>query len=367
MRRHAQLIEAVVATFGNVTSTKPYRILEVGCRTIEYPRLMILEAKKRGRAEIHYFGFGQFDQPDLSATDYDSRLRKSTGISKVNLFRGNPRNELPDSVSGLPPMDVVFIGGGWEQDDFEMIVGYALQAMAPKGVMMIDDYVMDDLSVGSAATLEKFRKEMVGASIDVLPIFDEVNGRKIRMSRLSRRTLTASASPAAKLIDAPLPAPVYEVISRESLGPPEVGPDGGFPSRLHHPDLQAVSIRQAGGQERLEGPAGEGSVDRRREPGLESGTLAGVSEQPAGALPVPEERSESDSIVESRADAGERTATACGCGNKQRCDLSKRLDRSDDSRDREGASGDIRSVDEHAGSVSTPADSPLQQGNSVSP
>lgn len=380
MNRYEQLRDVVAMTADNTTKAKPFRILEIGGYRGERARLMIAEATKRGRPEIHYFGFDLFEEwepkvnaieggktkPPFSVAEFEKVLRSGTKVKVVNLFRGNTRQTLPDNVPGLPPMDIIFIDGGLSIDTIRNDVMQSLQVLAPKGVMILDDYYPGNMGFGCAKMTEELRQMFGGASIEVLPTKDVIEGITVQFVRVNRRAFSPS-SKAVKPNDAPIPTPAYRVISKENLGPPEVGPASGFPARVHHPDVQPVPVREAGGEVGPEGPAGEGVPDRRREPGVGPEEMVRLPVEPLDDLPVPEEQPEPDPVVEPGPGHGEERGDSDLDRDEQRRPVSGELDPVDAA----PAGGESEVVpgpaDECAGTVQAPERGSLPGADSTDP
>lgn len=380
MLRYEQLRDVVARTVDNTTKAKPFRILEVGSYRGERAKLLVTEATKKGRPEIHYFGFDLFEEWDpgvnaieggktkapFSLTEFEKFLRSGTKVKVVNLFRGNTRQTLPEAVPGLPPMDIVFIDGGLSIETIRNDVMQTLQILSPKGVMIIDDYYPGNMGFGCAKMTEELRQMFGGASIEVLPVKDVVDNVTVQFVQVNRRAFVPS-NKSVKPNETPIPTPGYTVISKETLGPPEVGPASGFPARVHHSDVQPVQVREAGGTDGPEGPAGEGVHDRRREPGVGPEEVVRLPIEPLDDLPVPQEQPEPDPVLEPGPAAGEGRGDTDLDRDEQRRPVPAELD----SADAAPAGGESEvvpgSVDECTGTVPPPECEPPRGSDSADP
>ena len=85
------------------------RILEIGVYTGENAQTMVEVAIRNVRpSDVEYYGFDFF--MDTSLREVKQKLEK-TGC-KFKLFKGDTFDTLPNVVTTLPKMDVIFIDGG---------------------------------------------------------------------------------------------------------------------------------------------------------------------------------------------------------------------------------------------------------------
>jgi predicted O-methyltransferase YrrM len=137
-----------------VQRIRPSKILEIGVFKGRSAKLMIEAAKKAGVKKIEYYGFDTFEGPPKDEPNPKtevSNLRAAVKILssmniKFHLFKGNTRKTLPQNISKLPKMDLVYIDGGHSyktvKSDWENIK----KLMHERTVVIFDDYNIDGVA-----------------------------------------------------------------------------------------------------------------------------------------------------------------------------------------------------------------------------
>jgi hypothetical protein len=127
------------------------RITEIGTWNGERALEMIETAKKYHKAEeIEYYGFDLFDimteeifKEEVSkrppSQEYIKGMLEKTG-AKIYLYKGFTKDTMPQVVSSLPEMDLIFIDGGHHIDTIRNDWYYSQQVMNDNTIVIFDDY-----------------------------------------------------------------------------------------------------------------------------------------------------------------------------------------------------------------------------------
>ncbi|PIR41636.1 MAG: hypothetical protein COV31_00145 [Candidatus Yanofskybacteria bacterium CG10_big_fil_rev_8_21_14_0_10_46_23] len=188
--------------FWLIIRVKPRRIMEIGTWTGDRALTMIKLAKRHhSDEEIEYYGFDLFGQmtterfseeiskwPPTQKEAYDKL--SATGAD-VHLFQGDTMKVLPDMISKLPKMDLIFIDGGHSLETITNDWHWASELMHDKTVVIFDDYWPDRTDAGCKVTVDGIDQKMYRVSI--LPLVDNFKKTdfgflKIRLAKVCRRT-----------------------------------------------------------------------------------------------------------------------------------------------------------------------------------
>lgn len=190
--RYEYLFDAVAATGGNSRPHKSYRILMIGVYDGVRFRDLINKAVALGRTTVEAYGFDLFAEdwteeknkqefgkakPPAKAFDAATVIESAKGKPQVHLYRGDSTVTLPQQVGTLPPMDLIFVDGGHSCATIASDVTYALRVLAPKGVMLLDDYYAGVQSEGCLRVTEALKSRDY-LTVEVLPHVDEEAGGK---------------------------------------------------------------------------------------------------------------------------------------------------------------------------------------------
>lgn len=133
-----------------IKNNKCRRIMEIGVCDGEQARKMIKLAKKFHNNQVEYYGFDLFEEIDqltykkeaaknpLTLQQVKTKLSK-TGC-QINLFKGPTQQTLPQVISQLPQMDLIFIDGGHSLKTIASDWKYSQLLMSDKTIVIFDDY-----------------------------------------------------------------------------------------------------------------------------------------------------------------------------------------------------------------------------------
>jgi len=137
--------------FRTVDRCKARHIMEIGTWNGNHAVAMIKVAKKYWLpGEIEYYGFDLFEDADEKTIEVEISKKPSlynevkeklekTG-AKINLYKGNTLNTLPETVKDLPKMDFIFIDGGHSIETVQNDWNYSKQLIHDKTMVIFDDY-----------------------------------------------------------------------------------------------------------------------------------------------------------------------------------------------------------------------------------
>ena len=177
-RRYEYLFEAI-------KKNKLKRIMEVGTWNGERALEMIETAKKYNKAEdIEYYGFDLFDmmtdeifKEEVSkrplSQEYIKGALEKTG-AKIYLFKGFTKDTMPEVVSSLPKMDLIFIDGGHHIDTIKNDWYYSQKIMDDNTVVIFDDYWSGEWGKRKDAGCQSLIGEIDRSkfNVEILPIQD---------------------------------------------------------------------------------------------------------------------------------------------------------------------------------------------------
>jgi len=168
--------------FDEVRNVKPANIMEIGVWKGERAKKMIELAKRYNTSDsIHYYGFDLFEIMDEEK--YSKEMSKQPPSIKaiedklgdmgahIHLFKGDTTQTLPNVVSDLPKMDLVFIDGGHSLETIENDWLYVSKLLKSGSMVIFDDYWPNRMDAGSKVAVDAIdRKEY---SVTILPVLDE--------------------------------------------------------------------------------------------------------------------------------------------------------------------------------------------------
>lgn len=151
--------------FWLITRIKPKRIMEVGTWTGDRALTMIKLAKRYHSAkEIEYFGFDLFGQMSTEVfteekskwppTQKEAYDKLSATDANIHLFQGDTLRVLPEMVSKLPKMDLIFIDGGHSLETITNDWFWASQLMHNKTAVIFDDYWLGRTDAGCKVIID---------------------------------------------------------------------------------------------------------------------------------------------------------------------------------------------------------------------
>ena len=355
MSRYDNVIQAVEATINNSLKTKVHRIVHFGVFDASLSARMVSLAKTLGRTNIEFYGFDMFEDMTHNFNQYeygsgrfasnreDARKRiVAAGAAKVQLVKGDSKITVPQAIGSIGLAAVVVIDGGASPETVAADFANALNFSYEKTKMGICNCVPSDLSRGSAFLLKSaaMLSKEYGITLTAVGPVDQIVNDPHYVGPISFQAIVATCKAqltpakleglAARLLveaspkkdpepqeyvpeksfvdDTPalvvekepeIPATVKTEEASAPAGAPFQEQPAGAEDRGCHSDVQPVRVcENSCGKlpeehcERASGACG------RRESGLESGHVGEISEEQAPPAQVPEERQESDKVVE---------------------------------------------------------------------
>ena len=336
--RYQHLIQAVDDTVTNSKKIKPFRIMEIGVFDGVRGRQMIDRAVKNGRTLIEYYGFDLFEDmtAEINESEMGKRARaksyqqvteyltRKTKAKVVKLFKGDTKVTLPEAVSTLPTMDVIFIDGGQSlgtiQSDFE----HAIKLAHAKTAILLDGYYPGDYTKGCAFLVDtdlSKRSSVITSILEPADVYPE-SGLTVHFVRLSKTGLPDDSAPQE------LPAPPAEIFLEPVVEAPAAQEVPAEPNNfqaensLCNPDLQSSGVCATGcGDSSCERGGQHCNGSGRCKPRVEGQPLGEVPEAQAVATSIPEERQEPDQKLELGVIESKGTENTDNGGDEQRRDV----------------------------------------------
>lgn len=404
MSRYDNVTQAVEATINNSLKTKVHRFVQFGVFDASLASKMVLLAKSLGRTNIEFYGFDMFEDmthgvnqseygPNrLASNREDARKRITTaGAAKVQLIKGDSKLTVPQAVSSVGLAAVVVIDGGASPETIAHDFANALNFSYEKTKIVICNYIPGDLSRGSAFLLKSSAMLSKEYGINLTPVgpIDQIVNDPHYLGPMSVQAVVATCK--AQLTPAKL-AGLANLLLMEASLKKDPEPQEYVPEKSFVDDTPAIVVEKSpepvveAKSEEASAPAGApfqetatGEEDRgcntdvqpvrvcenscgklpeehcqrssgacgRREPGVESGHVGEVSEEQAPPVQVPEERQESDKVVEQgdRAVSGLQVPDNSGgqLGSEVSSELDKGTSKSSRRRRRRSRTDDERS------------------------
>jgi hypothetical protein len=285
--RYQHLISAVEETASKDKKQKPYRIMEVGVFNGSHSIQMIKRATSCGKTNVEFYGFDLFEDMTLEKNEAEigkstlakemqevfKYLRSKTTAKIITLYKGDTQHKLPEVISTLPKMDIIFIDGGHSLATIHSDFYHAIKLAIPgKTVILLDDYYPSDMTKGCAFLVENELKPSAGFTVEVLEPEDVYadSGLVVKMVKV---TVNANASN----------LPDEHVI----------------PVSYSNTDVQPVELRDEG--------CGDGTCQYSEQPcdgggrcqsGVEPGVVEPVPVEQVADAPIREERQELDEKLE---------------------------------------------------------------------
>lgn len=330
--RYDNLNAAIAASVDDSKKNKPYRIIEIGVHKATRAVMMVKLAKKLGRSNVEYYGFdlfedmtesvnkNEFGKPELAMGRDEARKKIiSVGAAKVQLVKGDTKLTLPQAVKEIPTANVVFIDGGHTIETIAHDLENVLNCCAGNTHILMDDCYPDDYIKGCAFILKcSSILDEYGIKVKELEPVDVIEDGK--GGTFSVRVLSLRC--AAQLVPEKLAGLANRLINE--LNPSPVEPQEFFPEKSFVESPAKSEASESAGTKFREPADSTGCADvqpvrvcenscgdvsgndcersgntcGRWQPEVERSCVEKVSEEPAPAPPVSQERQESDQVVE---------------------------------------------------------------------
>jgi hypothetical protein len=372
--RYQNLVLAVDATTDNSKKHKPFRIMEIGVFDGAHGKAMIDRAHKNGRTNIEYYGFDLFEdmtqeinQAEVGkktlARAYDDifkYLRSKSKAKAINLFKGDTKKTLPETVPHLLKMDIIFIDGGHSlgtiQSDFE----HSIKLAHDKTVILLDDYYPGDYTKGCAFIVDtdlSNRPEFKVEILDQVDVYAE-SGLSVRFAKVTKvpgaqETIAAECPSVEQPAEAAIA--VAEVIAEPISFQSE--------DSVHNTDVQPAEVRSTcsgvGTCEYTGQPCDGGG---RCQPRVDGFDLEKVPKPQVDIAPIPEERQEPNQELELGVVESQGVAHTNNGSDEQRRDIPEELASADSERPSKRARRSRRSRNKLSGPQTEATDSEDTEG-----